>query len=266
MDIFQAIILALIQGLTEFLPISSSAHLVLVPKLFGWADQGLVFDVAVHVGTLLAVLVYLREEITRIMVSWFSGWSRWHWDQDGILGWFIILATIPLGLVGLLGNDWVERNLRDPMVIAIATLVFGLLLGWADRQGNQPTRTIADMGWRDALLIGFAQALALIPGTSRSGITMTLGLVLGLSRLEAARFSFMLAIPAITLSGLLKSWELANDAVTINWPSLSVGIVVSAVTAFLCIEGFMHLVMRIGMKPFVIYRVLLALVLFAFFY
>jgi undecaprenyl-diphosphatase len=266
MDIFQAIILALMQGLTEFLPISSSAHLVLIPKLLGWVDQGLAFDVAVHVGTLLAVLVYLREEITRITVSWFSGWSRWHWDQDGTLGWFIILATIPLGLVGLAGNGWIERNLRDPMVIATTTLVFGLLLGWADRRGNQPTRTVADMSWRDVLLIGLAQALALIPGTSRSGITMTTGLMLGLSRLEAARFSFMLAVPAIALPGLLKSWELAGAAVTINWLALFVGVVVSAVTAFLCIEGFMHLVTRVGMKPFVIYRVLLALVLFALFY
>jgi undecaprenyl-diphosphatase len=182
------------------------------------------------------------------------------------LGWFIILATIPLGLVGLAGNGWIERTLRDPMVIATTTLVFGLLLGWADRRGNQPTRTVADMSWRDVLLIGLAQALALIPGTSRSGITMTTGLMLGLSRLEAARFSFMLAVPAIALPGLLKSWELAGGAVPINWLALFVGVVVSAVTAFLCIEGFMHLVTRVGMKPFVIYRVLLALVLFALFY
>jgi undecaprenyl-diphosphatase len=122
------------------------------------------------------------------------------------------------------------------------------------------------MSWRDVLLIGLAQALALIPGTSRSGITMTTGLMLGLSRLEAARFSFMLAVPAIALPGLLKSWELAGGAVAINWLALFVGVVVSAVTAFLCIEGFMHLVTRVGMKPFVIYRVLLALVLFALFY
>ena len=130
MEIFQAIILALIQGLTEFLPISSSAHLVLIPRLFGWLYQGLAFDVAVHVGTLLAVVAYLREDLVRILSSWFIGWGQREWDRDGQTGWLVIFATIPIGFVGLAGNGWIETYLRDPMVIAGATLMFGLLLGW----------------------------------------------------------------------------------------------------------------------------------------
>jgi undecaprenyl-diphosphatase len=264
-EIFQAIVLALIQGLTEFLPISSSAHLVLVPRLLGWVDQGLAFDVAVHVGTLLAVLSYLRSDLVNILSAWFSGWSQLCWDQEGLTGWFVIVATIPVGLVGLAGSGWIEFNLRDPILIAAATLIFGLLLGWADRHGDRLTRTIGDLKWRDTLLIGLAQALAVIPGTSRSGITMTMGLMLGLSRHETARFSFLLSVPAIALPGLLKTSEMIRADTVIHWEALAIGVAVSAVTAFLCIEGFMRFVAKVGMKPFVIYRVLLALVLFALF-
>ena len=190
MDIFQAVVLAIVQGLVEFLPISSSAHLILVPELLGWPDQGLAFDVAVHVGTLLAVMTFLRHEILRMLPAWFSGWKSREWNSDGQIAWLIIIATIPLGLVGLIFKDFIELNLRSAAVIATTTLIFGLLLGWADRKGKANSKRIGHLNIKQSLLVGGAQALALIPGTSRSGITMTALLALGYTRSDAARFSF----------------------------------------------------------------------------
>ena len=261
MEYLHAIFLAVVQGLTEFLPISSSAHLILVPKLLGWKDQGLAFDVAVHVGTLLAVIMYLRKEVLEIIPAWFGGWVNRQWNDYGRLGWWVIIATIPVGIAGLLGNQWIEDNLRHPLVIAAATLFFGLLLGWADIKGDRNQKIETEMGWQHALFVGFAQALALIPGTSRSGITMTAALASGYSRTAAARFSFLLGIPAITLPGLLKGIELAQAEEGVDWSLITVAAMVAAVTAFLCIKVFMRFVQTVGMKPFVIYRVLLAIVI-----
>lgn len=263
MDIVQAIILAVIQGLTEFLPVSSSAHLILVPELLSWDDQGLAFDVAVHVGTLVAVVVFLKKEILEILPAWFSGWARFNWDVNGMLGWLVVLATIPVGLVGLLAGDLIEANLRSAMVIAASTLVFGLLLGWVDRAGDQNTTPVESLTIKQALLVGAAQAFALIPGTSRSGVTMTAMLALGYSRTAAARFSFLMAVPAIALPGLLKGGELLASGQGVAWSLLIIGAVVSALTAFLCMHVFMRLVERVGMLPFVIYRVLLSIVIVA---
>lgn len=263
MDIFQAIVLAIVQGLTEFLPVSSSAHLILIPELFGWPDQGLAFDVAVHVGTLVAVMAFLKPELQTIIPAWFRGFAKGHWNNDGKLGWLVILATIPVGLVGLLAGDFIEHRLRGSEVISATTLLFGLLLGWADRKGNQNHRTMHELSWRQTLMVGAAQALALIPGTSRSGITMTAMLALGYTREAAARFSFMLAVPAIALPGLLKTKELSEQATAIDWMPLLVGVLVSALMAFLCMKLFMKLVQKVGMMPFVVYRVLLCLVIIA---
>ena len=261
MDFFQALVLAIVQGLTEFLPISSSAHLILVPELLGWQDQGLAFDVAVHVGTLVAVTAFLRNEIRAIVPAWLTGWSGFNWNTQGKLGWLVILATIPLGLVGLIGQEFIEQNLRSAMIIAASTLVFGLLLGWADRSGDANVKPIESLSWGQTLLIGGAQALALIPGTSRSGITMTAMLALGYSRVASARFSFLMAVPAIALPGLLKTAELADSAVPVAWDLLAVGAVVSAIVAFLCMQVFMRFVQQVGMLPFVIYRVMLSIVI-----
>lgn len=256
--------MALVQGLTEFLPISSSAHLILVPELLGWEANGLAFDVAVHVGTLLAVVLFLKKELMQIIPAWFGGWQSQEWNRDGLLGWMIIVATIPVGLIGLYAGQLIEQFLRTPLIIAAATLIFGLLLGWADRKGDRNQGELTDLNFRHALMIGGAQALALIPGTSRSGVTMTALLAFGYSRIAAARFSFLLAIPAIALPGLLKTVELSGSAVAVPWTSLLVGVLVSAVVALLCMHWFIRFIQRVGMLPFVIYRVLLAVAIVIF--
>lgn len=269
METIHAIILAIVQGITEFLPVSSSAHLILVPKLFGWEDQGLAFDVAVHVGTLLAVIVFLRHEIITIVPAWVKGFKRLQWDEWGKLGWWVILATIPVGLVGWLGKGWIEDYLREPWVIAVATIFFGFLLGYADRNAEKNQRSLTMMTLSHALIfIGIAQAFALIPGTSRSGATMTAALMLGYQRNAAAKFSFLLAIPTIALGGLLTAKDLlgANNGVPIDWWPIMVGILVSAVFALVCMQWFMRLLNTIGMKPFVYYRILLAIVIVLVFY
>jgi len=267
MDYFQAIILAIVQGITEFLPVSSSAHLILTPRLLGWDDQGLAFDVAVHVGTLFAVVIFLRNEIQQIVPAWFAGFKNRDWSASGRLGWWVLLATIPVGLVGVLGSDWIEANLREPYVIALSTLVFGLLLGWADRGGDRNNKSLLSMSLAHAvLIIGMAQVLALIPGTSRSGITMTAALFLGYQRSAAAKFSFLLAVPTIALPGLLKGKELIETAGSVAWGPIILGMIVSAIFALLCMHWFIRIVERLGMQPFVYYRILLAIFIAFVFY
>ena len=263
MSYFEAIILAIVQGITEFLPVSSSAHLILVPELLGWADQGLAFDVAVHVGTLLAVLVFLRKELQAIIPAWLVGWKGFDWDTSGKLGWLLVLATIPVGLIGLLAGDYIEAYLRTSLVIAASTLVFGLLLGWADRSGHENQKPMEELTWKQTLTVGIAQAFALIPGTSRSGVTMTAMLAMGFDRVASARFSFLMAVPAIALPGLLKGGELASSGQSVAWDVLMIGVAVSAIMAFSCMHWFMRLIQKVGMTPFVIYRILLAIVIVA---
>ena len=262
MDLFQAIALALMQGFTEFLPISSSAHLILVPKMVeGWQDQGLAFDVAVHVGTLSAVMLYFRREVTEMSVDWVASLKSRKQTMNSRLAWAVLLGTIPVGLAGLIFKDYIELNLRSPTVIAIATIGFGLLLWWADysskRHRDEYTISIVDV-----IVIGCAQALALIPGTSRSGATMTAGLLMGLSREASARFSFLLSIPVIVLAGGLKFLDLVKQSAPVEWSLMIIGTVLAAVTAYLCIHYFLALLDRIGMLPFVIYRLVLGGVLF----
>jgi len=251
MDFIQILVLALVQGLTEFLPVSSSAHLILVPILTGWEDQGLAFDVAVHVGTLVAVVVYFRSEIGRMIVSWSASVVGKGFDQDAKLAWAVLFGTIPVGIAGLIFKDFIEMHLRAPEVLAASTLVFALLLWWADARG--------------LLFIGLAQALALIPGTSRSGATMTAGLFVGLSRKASARFSFLLSIPVIVLAGGLKMLDYLQEATIDDMQPLMLGALLSGVSAYFCIHYFLKLLERIGMLPFVIYRIILAIFLFVMF-
>ena len=261
MDILQAVILALVQGLTEFLPISSSAHLILVPQLLGWEDQGLAFDVAVHVGTLAAVVTYFRNEVGRMFVAWLQSLGGKGMNADARLAWYVLLGTVPAVVAGLLLHDFIETALRSPLVVAFTTILFGLVLWWADRRGSQ-RRDEHTLSVVDVLMIGCAQALALIPGTSRSGITMTAALALGLTRTAAARFSFLLSIPVILMAGAYEALKLSELEGPVAWDVLSVGTVVAAVSAWLCIHFFLKLVERTGMMPFVIYRLVLGVFLF----
>ena len=255
-------LLAIVQGLTEFLPISSSAHLILLPRLLHWPDQGLVFDVAVHIGSLIAVLVYFRSQLIRMLRSWFRSLATGAADQDSQLAWWVIIGTLPVVIFGYLLQGLVESELRSPWVIATASIVFGLLLWFADARGKRK-RSEYQLKLKDVLVIGCLQTLALIPGTSRSGITITAGLMLGLTRKAAARFSFLLAIPVILASSLLPILRMATEAQAISWGELFLGVVLSAISAGLCIHYFLRLIEKTGMLPFVIYRVLLGILIFA---
>ncbi|HFD78986.1 MAG TPA: undecaprenyl-diphosphate phosphatase [Gammaproteobacteria bacterium] len=264
MDNFHAFALALLQGLTEFLPISSSAHLILVPRLLGWPDQGLAFDVAVHFGTLSAVVLYFREELGAMAAAWFRSLGSRYPDDEARLAWAVLLGTIPLGLFGLLFHNYVETVLRSPLVIATSTIGFGLLLWYADVKGPQTRCEYRLNAWRVAV-IAFAQALALIPGTSRSGATITAGLLVGLDRKAAARFSFLLSVPAIVMAAGYEGNKLLGAGEPVQWTPMLLGIVVSAVSAYACIHYFLKLLDHVGMLPFVIYRLLLGVLLFALF-
>ena len=264
MGLFETLVLAILQGITEFLPVSSSAHLILPSQILGWDDQGLAFDVAVHFGTLIAVVWYFRSEVSRMLVGWLSTGFSAQPNADAKLSWMVVIATIPAVLVGLVFNDLIEMHLRTVEVIAATTIGFGILLGLADR--FKPFRSgLAEMTILLALVIGIAQSLALIPGTSRSGITMSAALLVGFSRLDSAKFSFLLSIPLILAATSLKTFELLQLSEGVDWEWLGIGVAVSGVSAWLGIHYFLALVDRIGMLPFVIYRLLLGAVLFFFF-
>lgn len=264
MEFLQAVVLALLQGLTEFLPISSSAHLILLPKLFGWPDQGLSFDVAVHVGTLAAVSLYFKSDIRQLTSAWCVNVFEGTPTQESKLAWAVIIATLPAVIFGLLANEWFIETLRDPLLIAAMTIGFGLLLWWADRSGSRSNQEYA-LTLKQALLIGCAQAIALIPGTSRSGVTITAGLALGLTRKAAARFSFLLSIPIILAAGIVKLFDLIRQPEQVSWLVLGLATFVSALAAYSCVHYFLALVERIGLTPFVIYRIVLGLFLFYIF-
>ena len=270
MSTIEIFILAMLQGLTEFLPISSSAHLILPSAVLGWNDQGLAFDVAVHVGTLLAVVIYYRQEVTNLAIAWFSSLNvkknktvNAAQKFEGVLAWWILFATIPAGLFGLFGKDFIEEYLRSALVIALTTILFGLLLGYADffagKKGEDANKSFEKLGFKGAMLIGLAQAVALIPGTSRSGITMTMGLMLGLSRANAARFSFLLSIPAIAMAGSYLTLKLVTSAEPVDWMAIVLGSSIAFVSAYACIHYFLILLDKIGMMPFVVYRMILGI-------
>ncbi len=260
----QTALLAVIQGLTEFLPISSSAHLILPSQLLGWPDQGLAFDVGVHVGTLMAVIFYFRREVTVMALAWGRSLSG-HTDAEGRLAWLVILATLPALAAGFLFGGLVDHYGRSILVIAATTLIFGVLLGWADEKRTEQRRT-ENLGVRDACMIGLAQAVALIPGTSRSGITITAALMLGFDRQTAARFSFLLSIPVILGAGSLKGLELYQEGSGAHWLQVGVGTLIAGLSALACIHLFLKWLDRVGMKPFVIYRLLLGVLLLAVYF
>ncbi|MBY4679000.1 undecaprenyl-diphosphate phosphatase [Marinobacterium arenosum] len=264
MDWLQVISLALIQGLTEFLPISSSAHLILPAQLLNWPDQGLAFDVGVHLGTLLAVVAYFRRELLQLARDGFGSLVGRPGEQTR-LAWLVVLATLPAIVAGYLGAELIDHYTRSVLVIAATTLIFGALLWWADEQRSE-RRDLAALGWRDGLLIGISQALALIPGTSRSGVTITAALLLGFDRQAAARFSFLLSVPVIMGAALYKGLELADTGSDNYLHMVAGGTAVAAVSAFACIHLFLRWLDRIGMKPFVIYRLLLGVLLLGLYF
>lgn len=257
MGLFQLFILALIQGITEFLPISSSAHLILAPYVTGEADQGPLIDVMAHVGTLLAVLIYFRADIIAVL-SGAPALVRGQVTPGGRLLLLIAIATPPAVVAGgLLYAFGLTDALRSPVLIAWATLIFALPLWLADRYGPQ-IHTTGTLTWRNAALIGLAQAIAFIPGTSRSGITMTAGRALGLTRTESARFSMLMSIPLIAALGLAAIVELASGemaAITLTDGAIVAGL--SFASAYLAIALLMAVVERVGFLPFVFYRLAL---------
>ncbi len=264
MSLEQIIILGLIQGITEFLPISSSAHLALLPHLVGWEDQGLGNDIAAHLGTLLAVIIYFRKQIRGSLVALAgSDASRAATPERRLIG-LVLLATVPTAVLGYLLHDFAGTVFRDPLIIASTTIVFGGILWLADVKGSR-VRDEDTVTLKDALLIGLMQALALVPGTSRAGITMTAGLMLGLTRQAAARFSFMLAIPIIALASAYEIYKLYSLESQSNPVVFSLIALIAFASAYLTIHFFIKFLDRTGMLPYVIYRVAFGLVLFAIF-
>lgn len=263
MDWIQAVILALIQGITEFLPVSSQAHLVLYSLITGDVYQGLDFDIILHAGSLLAVVTYFRSELAAMAHDWFAALFGRTATADSKLAWWLIIGTIPAGVFGLLLKDQAEAVFRSPVIMASALIGFGLLLGWADWR-HRGERDEYSLRLTDVLAVGFAQVLALIPGTSRSGITMTAALFLGLTREAAARFSFLLSVPIIAAAGLLGATDIAQSDVQGDVGLLALGLVVSTLSTYACIHYFLAFIRKIGMQPFVAYRIILGILLLAF--
>ncbi len=263
MSALQIAVLAVVQGITEFLPISSSGHLVLVPVFADWPDQGLTIDVAVHVGTLVAVMGYLWREIAAML----SGVGRFAIgrgvDQGCRLAFLLVAATVPVVIVGYFVNKLAGTSLRNVAVIGWATLIFGLVLHVADRAGAT-ARTLDRIGPRDALLIGLSQVLALVPGVSRSGITMTAARFLGFERQAAAHFSMLLSIPTTVGAGVLLGVELYQSGDAVLTHDAAWAAVLSGVAAIVAIIAMMAWLKRASFMPFVIYRVILGVALIAY--
>ena len=257
MSWLQTIVLSIVQGLTEFLPISSSGHLVLVPMVFGWTDQGLVFDVAVHFGSLAAVCVYFRNDLAGLIrggAELLGGNGK---SPQSKMALYIMIGTVPAAITGLLFAGWIEANLRNPAVIVLTLSGYGVLMALADRFGRHQ-RIIANVRLKDTIIIGIAQALALVPGTSRAGVTISAAMILGFQRQDAARFSFLLSAPIIMLATAFESSMLFVEGTQIAWAQLAIGVSISAVVAYFSIDFFMRIVNAIGLLPFAIYRLGLA--------
>ena len=260
-EYFTAGFLAFIQGLTEFLPISSSSHLIIIPHFLGWQDQGLAFDIAIHVGTLIASVSYFREDITKILIGCFCHVTGRGYSSEARLGWGLAIATLPVIVAGFALHEFVENELRSITVIGFATLGFGLLLWFADvfKRGQ---RSVNSLRLKDVVLIGMGQAFALIPGASRSGVTLTICLMLGMNRQDASRFTFLLAIPVISMAGAWQFLTLLGSEQNTNWILFGFATAISAIVAYFCIHYFLKTIEKIGMLPFVIYRILLAILIF----
>ncbi|RPF46962.1 undecaprenyl-diphosphatase [Thermodesulfitimonas autotrophica] len=251
MSITEAVVLGIVQGLGEFLPISSSAHLVLTPWFFGWPDPGLSFDVALHLGTLVAVVAYFWRDWLTLATHGLRG-TR---SREGRLFWYLVVATVPGGLAGMALEKYAETTFRAPGLVGLMLIFMGLILYWADHRGPR-ARGIWQVGWGDAFLIGFAQALAIVPGVSRSGATIAAGRFLGLDREAATRFSFLLSLPIILGAGLFSLRHIgAQDLTFPFW----VGVVTSGITGFAAIAFLLRFVVTRNFNVFVWYRGILGL-------
>ena len=264
MGYFEALVLGIVQGLTEFLPISSSAHIRIFGDLFGWGDPGAAFTAVIQLGTEAAVITYFAKDISRIISHWFrslpfAGRNRLHAsDPDARMGWIVIFGTIPIGVLGLLFQDAIETKLRNLYIVAVVLALFAVILGWADRKSAH-TKQLDEMTLGDGVLVGFGQAMALIPGVSRSGGTITVGLLLGYTREAAARVSFLLAIPAVALSGFFQLAKNFDTASLAAGPTI-LATIVSFVVGYAVIVWFLKLISTRSYMPFVVYRIVLAIV------
>ncbi len=277
---FLAAILGVIQGLTEFLPISSSAHLILVPWFLGWKPEGLVFDVALHVGTALAILSYFWQDWYKLAKEWIAGLATGAplGNPERRLAWYILVGTLPAGILGLLFEKKVETALQSPLVTVVTLSLLGVVLLISEKRGKR-RRPLENLNWGDSIWVGLSQALALIPGVSRSGITISTALLRDMDRASAARFSFLLATPVIVGAGMLEGWKFAKSATlagavaagspggaaSASWPILAVGTACAAITGFLCIRYFLRYLQRNTFIPFVIYRLVLAAIVLFFY-
>ncbi len=257
-DFLKAVFLGTLQGLTEFLPISSSAHLRIFPELFGWGDPGAAFTAVIQIGTELAVLIYFRKDIWRIARTWVLSLARpeYRGSLDARMGWYIIVGSLPIVVLGVLLKDIIERDFRNLWIIGTTLIVLGVLLGLADRIGRTD-RQIKQMTLRHAAMMGGAQALALIPGVSRSGATLSMGRLLGYEREAATRFAFLLAIPAVVGAGLFELKEIPHGHNDFGWGPTITATVVSFVVGYAAIAWLLRYVSRHSYTPFVLYRVLL---------
>jgi undecaprenyl-diphosphatase len=255
---FEAVVLGVIQGLTEFLPISSSAHLLVLSRIFGWSDPGAAFTAVSQIGTEMAVLIYFRHDIARILSAW--GRSLVHPEMrsnhDAKLGWYVILGTIPIVILGLLFTEQIETIARNLWLTAGMLAVFGILLGIADKWGSK-IKGIDALRTRDAVALGIAQAAALIPGVSRSGATITVGLALGYTREAATRYAFLLAIPAVLGSGAYEATRIGNDS-NVAWGQTLVATAIAFVVGYAVIAWLLRYLRTGSYLPFVAYRIALA--------
>ena len=257
MSWLQAVVLGIVQGVTEFLPISSSAHLILTSQLLGWPDQGLAFDMAANTGSLVAVVVCFAGDWRRLLAG-AVGWSSVEPQARRQLG-MLLFATLPVAVVGLLSQDLLAAGARQIGLIAATSILFGLLLGWADRR-REGGYDLASFGWAAALFVGLAQAVALLPGTSRAGVTITAGLLVGLSRPAAVRFAFLLAVPVGVLVAAKNVLDLAGGGG--EWGAeIVIGFLVSGLSAYLAIRWLLRWVRHHNLTGFVVYRVILGLAL-----
>ncbi|MEU6486677.1 undecaprenyl-diphosphate phosphatase [Streptomyces sp. NPDC046887] len=275
MNWFESLILGLVQGLTEFLPISSSAHLRLTAAFAGWHDPGAAFTAITQIGTETAVLIYFRKDIARIVSAWFRSLTdrAMRSDHDAQMGWLVIVGSIPIGVLGVTLKDHIEGPFRDLRLIATTLIVMGLVLGFADRlaaraeeggrhRAARERKSLRDLNVKDGLIFGMCQAMALIPGVSRSGATISGGLLMNYTRESAARYSFLLAIPAVLASGLFELKD-ATEGGHVSWGPTIFATIVAFAVGYAVIAWFMKFITTRSFMPFVIYRVLLGLLIFA---
>jgi undecaprenyl-diphosphatase len=257
---FEAVVLGIVQGLTEFLPISSSAHLLILSQLFGWDDPGAAFTAVTQIGTELAVIIYFRREIAAILRAWAKsiGDADARRDPDARIGWLVIIGTIPIAVLGVLFKDQIETVARNLWLVSIMLIVFGVILGVADALGAR-VKTERELTMRDGILFGLAQSLALIPGVSRSGATISAGLAMGYTRAAAARYAFLLAVPAVLASGLFEARKI-GDETNVAWGPTLLATVIAFSVGFAVIAWLMKWLTTRTYLPFVLYRIALGLV------